>query len=93
MENKAKENFFLFTLVNISEDSGLNAEYNNKLFVSYEKARQYMEKCIEEEKRIQETENDCSVMLERIDDNKVNLWLNADCSEGVMYGISKVSPL
>ena len=46
MEEKEKETFYLFTLVNISEDSGLNGEYENKLFRTYTQARQFMEICI-----------------------------------------------
>ena len=90
MEKKEKETYYLFTLVNISKDSGLNGEFENKLFHSYEKARQYMENCIDLEKSIQVSENHCIGMLERIDDDMVYLWLSTDCSEGVTYTISKV---
>ena len=93
MKEKTKEIFYLFTLVNISEDSGLNGEYENKLFSSYEKARQYMESCINYEMSIQESENHCSGILERIGEDMTNLWLNTDCSEGVTYRISKVCPI
>jgi len=93
MKEKTKETFYLFTLVNISEDSGLNGEFENKLFHSYEKALQYMENSIDIEMSIQESENHCSVELERIDDDIVNLWLNTDYSEGVTYRISEICPI
>jgi len=47
MKEKREDTFYLFTLVNISEDSGLNGEYENKLFRTYTQARQFMESCIE----------------------------------------------
>ena len=93
MREENKDTFYLFTLVNISEDNGLNGEYENKLFRSYKKARLYMEECIDNEISIQKSENHYQGMLERIDDNMANLWLNRDYSEGVMYRISKVSPI
>ena len=93
MKEKNKDTFYLFTLVNISEDGGLNGEFENKLFRSYKKARHYMENSIDFEISIQETENDCPVELERIDDNLAYLWLNTDCSEGVTYSISRVRPV
>jgi len=93
MKKKTEQPFYLFTLVNISEDSEVNGEYENTLFCSYEKARQYMEYCIDTETSIQESENLCSTMLERISDNMANLWLNTDCSEGVTYRISEVFPI
>ena len=46
MKEKREDTFYLFTLVNISEDSGLNGEYENKLFRTYTQARQFMEICI-----------------------------------------------
>lgn len=46
MKEKREDTFYLFTLVNISEDSGLNGEYENKLFRTYTQARQFMESCI-----------------------------------------------
>ena len=93
MKEKREDTFYLFTLVNISEDSGLNGEYENKLFRTYTQARQFMENCIKIEMSVQESENHCSGMLERVGDNMANLWLNTDCSEGVTYRISKVSPI
>lgn len=93
MKEKREDTFYLFTLVNISEDSGLNGEYENKLFRTYTQARQFMESCIEIEMSVQESENHCSGMLERVGDNMANLWLNTDYSEGVTYRISKVSPI
>ena len=93
MKEKREDTFYLFTLVNISEDSGLNGEYENKLFRTYTQARQFMESCIEIEMSVQESENHSSGMLERVGDNMANLWLNTDCSEGVTYRISKVSPI
>lgn len=93
MKEKREDTFYLFTLVNISEDSGLNGEYENKLFRSYTQARQFMESCIKIEMSVQESENHCSGMLERVGDNMANLWLNTDYSEGVTYRISKVSPI
>lgn len=93
MRQEERDTFYLFTLVNISEDSGLNGEYENKLFRSYKKARQFMEECIDKEMSIQKSENHCQGILERIDDDLVNLWLNRECSEGVMYGISKIRPI
>ena len=93
MKEKREDTFYLFTLVNISEDSGLNGEYENKLFRTYTQARQFMESCIKIEMSVQESENHCSGMLERIGDNMANLWLNTDYSEGVTYRISKVSPI
>ena len=93
MKEKREDTFYLFTLVNISEDSGLNGEYENKLFRTYTQARQFMESCIEIEMSAQESENHCSGMLERVGDNMANLWLNTDYSEGVTYRISKVSPI
>ena len=92
MKEKREDTFYLFTLVNISEDSGLNGEFENKLFHSYKKARQYMENCIALEMSIQESENHCFGMLERISDDMAYLWLSTDCSEGVTYTISKVCP-
>lgn len=93
MKEKREDTFYLFTLVNISEDSGLNGEYENKLFRTYTQARQFMESCIKIEMSVQESENHCSGMLERVGDNMANLWLNTDYSEGVTYRISKVSPI
>ena len=93
MKGKKEDTFYLFTLVNISEDSGLNGEYENKLFRTYTQARQFMESCIKIEMSVQESENHCSGMLERVGDNMANLWLNTDYSEGVTYRISKVSPI
>lgn len=93
MKEKREDTFYLFTLVNISEDSGLNGEYENKLFRTYTQARQFMESCIKNEMSVQESENHCSGMLERVGDNMANLWLNTDYSEGVTYRISKVSPI
>lgn len=93
MKEKREDKFYLFTLVNISEDSGLNGEYENKLFRTYTQARQFMESCIKIEMSVQESENHCSGMLERVGDNMANLWLNTDYSEGVTYRISKVSPI
>ena len=93
MKEKREDTFYLFTLVNISEDSGLNGEYENKLFRTYTQARQFMESCIKIEMSVQESENHCSGMLERVGDNMANLWLNTDYSEGVTYSISKVSPI
>ena len=93
MKEKREDTFYLFTLVNISEDSGLNGEYENKLFRTYTQARQFMESCIKIEMAVQESENHCSGMLERVGDNMANLWLNTDYSEGVTYRISKVSPI
>lgn len=93
MKEKREDTFYLFTLVNISEDSGLNGEYENKLFRTYTQARQFMESCIEIEMSVQESENHCSGMLERVGDNMANLWQNTDYSEGVTYRISKVSPI
>lgn len=93
MREEKRDTFFLFTLVNISEDGGLNGEFENRLFRSYKKARQFMEECIDKEMSIQKLENHCQGMLERIDDDIANLWLNTNCSEGVMYRISKVSPI
>ena len=52
-----------------------------------------MESCIKIEMSVQESENHCSGMLERVGDNMANLWLNTDYSEGVTYIISKVSPI
>jgi hypothetical protein len=69
MKEKREDTFYLFTLVNISEDSGLNGEYENKLFRTYTQARQFMESCIEIEMSVQESENHCSGMLERVGDN------------------------
>jgi len=93
MKEKREDTFYLFTLVNISEDSGLNGEYENKLFRTYTQARHFMESCIKIEMSVQESENHCSGMLERVGDNMANLWLNTDYSEGVTYRISKVSPI
>lgn len=93
MKEKREDTFYLFTLVNISEDSDLNGEYENKLFRTYTQARQFMESCIKIEMSVQESENHCSGMLERVGDNMANLWLNTDYSEGVTYRISKVSPI
>lgn len=93
MKEKREDTFYLFTLVNISEDSGLNGEYENKLFRTYTQARQFMESCIKIEMSVQESENHCSGMLERVGDNMADLWLNTDYSEGVTYRISKVSPI
>ena len=93
MKEKREDTFYLFTLVNISEDSGLNGEYENKLFRTYTQARQFMESCIEIEMSVQESENHCSGMLERVGNDMANLWLNTDYSEGVTYRISKVSPI
>ena len=93
MKEKREDTFYLFTLVYISEDSGLNGEYENKLFRTYTQARQFMESCIKIEMSVQESENHCSGMLERVGDNMANLWLNTDYSEGVTYRISKVSPI
>ena len=93
MKEKREDTFYLFTLVNISEDSGLNGEYENKLFRTYTQAHQFMESCIKIEMSVQESENHCSGMLERVGDNMANLWLNTDYSEGVTYRISKVSPI
>lgn len=93
MKEKREDTFYLFTLVNISEDSGLNGEFENKLFRTYTQARQFMESCIKIEMSVQESENHCSGMLERVGDNMANLWLNTDYSEGVTYRISKVSPI
>ena len=93
MKEKREDTFYLFTLVNISEDSGLNGEYENKLFRTYTQARQFMENCIKIEMSVQESENHCSGMQERVGDNMANLWLNTDYSEGVTYRISKVSPI
>ncbi len=93
MKEKREDTFYLFTLVNISEDSGLNGEYENKLFRTYTQVRQFMESCIKIEMSVQESENHCSGMLERVGDNMANLWLNTDYSEGVTYRISKVSPI
>lgn len=93
MKEKREDTFYLFTLVNISEDSGLNGEYENKLFRTYTQARQFMESCIKIEMSVQESENHCSGMLERVGNDMANLWLNTDYSEGVTYRISKVSPI
>lgn len=93
MGKEEKEKFYLFTLVNISEDSGLNGEFENKLFCSYRKARQFMEECIATEMSVQKQENLCNAMLERIDEGIANLWINTNFSEGVMYRISEVSPI
>ena len=93
MKGKKEDTFYLFTLVNISEDSGLNGEYENKLFRTYTQARQFMESCIKIEMSVQESENHCSGMLERVGNDMANLWLNTDYSEGVTYRISKVSPI
>ena len=93
MKEKREDTFYLFFLVNISEDSGLNGEYENKLFRTYTQARQFMESCIEIEMSVQESENHCSGMLERVGNDMANLWLNTDYSEGVTYRISNVSPI
>ena len=74
-------------------NTDLNGEYENKLFRTYTQARQFMESCIKIEMSVQESENHCSGMLERVGDNMANLWLNTDYSEGVTYRISKVSPI
>ena len=93
--NPSVVNYYLFTLVNISEDSGLNGEYENVLFESHEMALDYMEKAIKCEISVyfEKNYNLDDLEVERIDDNMVNLWLNRDCTEAVLYKISEIQPI
>lgn len=78
MKEKREDTFYLFTLVNISEDSGLNGEYENKLFRTYTQARQFMESCIKIEMSVQESENHCSGMLRAELFREMNPLLDSD---------------
>lgn len=92
--NTDARKYYLFTLVNISEDLELNGEFENKLFVSFEKARRFMEYCIQTELSAysESHQNMNNVEVERVGDNMVNLWLDEGCNEGVLYRISDIRP-
>ena len=88
-------NYYLFSIVNISEDSGLNAEYENKLFKSHDTALEYMEKAIEAElSAYADNHYDMNELtIERIGTNMVNLWLTREHTEAVLYRISNIRPI
>ncbi|MBR1464543.1 MAG: hypothetical protein IJ604_14360 [Prevotella sp.] len=90
------EKYYLFTLVNISEDLELVGEFENKLFKSLNKALDYMEKAIEYEISAYSEFHviqDEDITVERIDERAVNLWLNSCHTEAVMYRVSETCPI
>lgn len=95
MKDILMKGFYLMTVVNISEDAELNGEFENKLFFSFDKARECLDNCLNieisayKEKYIEGY--NCEV--ENISDSSVNLWLNEKHSEAVLYRIREVSPI
>lgn len=87
--------YYLFTLINICEDGGVNGEHENKLFTSYSMAQECMAKNINAEiSAYLETHQDASKLkVERIGKDAVNLWFDENCQDGVLYSISDIRPL
>ena len=94
MDYNAKEKYFLVTFVNISEKNELNGEFENKLFHSSDKARDYLDKCVNIEVSAQKEKDsiESEIEIERIDNYEVNLWLNKNHSEAVLYRIEDIIP-
>lgn len=87
--------YYLFTLVNISEDCEVNGEHENQLFKSRDMAIENMEKAINMEiSAYSESHDDLSeIYVERIADDMVNLWLNKHKTEAVLYRVIDIKPI
>jgi len=91
---KGSNNYYLFTLVNVSENGALNGEHENMLFCRYDQAHDYMMKNIEMEiNEYSETHRDTNELkIDSICNDIVNLWFDKNCKEGVLYRITNVCP-
>lgn len=89
------ETYYLFTLVNLSEDLEVNGEHENQLFKAREKAIECMEEAISVEiSAYSENHGEVTdIYIERIADDMVNLWLNDEKTEAVLYRVINIKPI